>query len=29
VTDTDYEAAYRDLRIRVTDLLRDQSEADV
>jgi uncharacterized protein (TIGR03083 family) len=29
VTDTDYEAAYRDLRIRVTDLLRDQSDADV
>lgn len=29
MTDTDYEAAYRDLRVRVDDLLRDRSDTDV
>jgi hypothetical protein len=29
VTDTDYEAAYRDLRLRVTDLLRDRDDASM
>jgi uncharacterized protein (TIGR03083 family) len=29
VTETDYEAAYRDLRVRVTDLLRDRPDSSV